>query len=72
MSREGKSIKQNFCLCCGYLWFGRKPGKPLICARCKSPRWHLGKKRPGGRGRTKAMSDAEEKAKGWKKPLTED
>jgi len=32
-------IKPKKCLRCGYEWYPRKPGKPVRCAKCKTPYW---------------------------------
>lgn len=60
-------IEECHCQKCGHKFWPRKPGRPAACAKCNNKNWDVSGKRPGGRGRTKAMSDKEEKAK----PLTE-
>lgn len=34
-------MKENLCLRCGHNWYQRKPEKPRICPKCKSPYWDL-------------------------------
>lgn len=58
-----KTIKECHCQKCGKDWWPAKPGRPAACPRCNNQQWDVSGKRPGGRGRTKAMSDEEEKAK---------
>lgn len=58
-----KTIKQCHCQKCGHKFWPRKPGRPAVCAACGNPRWDQGPKKPGGRGRTKSISDAEDKSK---------
>lgn len=38
-------IKQNECLRCDHKWFQRKPKKPIICPKCKSPYWDTPRER---------------------------
>jgi predicted Zn-ribbon and HTH transcriptional regulator len=43
------------CVCrCGHEWITRNPDRPLVCPKCKSPRWDkpkLYERKGAGRGR---------------------
>ena len=58
-----KTIEECHCQKCGHKFWPRKPGRSHSCPACNNVQWDQGPKKPGGRGRTKAISDAEEKSK---------
>lgn len=37
-------MKKEKCKRCEHEWYRRKPVKPLICPKCKSPYWNIDKK----------------------------
>ncbi len=41
MKPKTKTITQNYCHRCEYLWYGNpnKDGLPVKCPRCKNPNW---------------------------------
>ncbi len=38
-------ITEKKCKKCGHQWIPRSTQEPLICPKCKSPRWKLGPKK---------------------------
>ncbi len=46
MSSKDQLIGPRGCLLCGHRWYPRTPERPLVCPKCKSARWELGRKLP--------------------------
>lgn len=38
-------LPEFVCLRCGHCWYPRKPEKPTVCPKCKSPYWDKEKER---------------------------
>ena len=49
-------MKQDVCLRCGHTWYRRKPERPVMCPKCKSPYWD--KPRRFGKDRNESVTEA--------------
>lgn len=44
MTNTTNTVSECKCLRCDHKWMPRKPGRPIVCPECNSPRWDKPKK----------------------------